>query len=128
MAGLQHRSCRGVLAMTDDDAANLAVAIASRLINPRLMVVARVASPAVERNMMSFGTHYVVNHFEKFRRLSGAGDQVAELVPPGRSADRPAGPGGSRTPRSTRRRLGGLWLSVASGRRWCAISNGTACA
>jgi voltage-gated potassium channel len=55
-----------VLAITDDDSANLAVAIASRLINPRLMVVARVASPAVERNMMSFGTHYVVNHFEKF--------------------------------------------------------------
>ena len=66
MAGLEHRSCRGVLAITDDDSANLAVAIASRLINPRLMVVARVASPAIERNMMSFGTHYVVNHFEKF--------------------------------------------------------------
>jgi Trk K+ transport system NAD-binding subunit len=66
MAGLQHRSCRGVLAVTDDDAANLAVAITSRLTNPRLMIVARVASPAVEANMMSFGTHYVVNHFEKF--------------------------------------------------------------
>ena len=66
MAGLQHRSCRGVLAMTDDDAANLAIAIASRLINPRLRIVARVASPAIEANMMSFGTHYVVNHFEKF--------------------------------------------------------------
>lgn len=66
MAGLKHRSCRGVLAITDDDAANLAVAIASRLINPRLMIVARVASPSIEANMMSFGTHYVVNHFEKF--------------------------------------------------------------
>ncbi len=66
LAGLQHRSCRGVLAMTDDDTANLAVAIASRLINPRLMVVARVACPAIEANMVSFGTHYVVNHFEKF--------------------------------------------------------------
>ena len=66
LAGLRHRSCRGVLAMTDDDSANLAVAIASRLINPSLMIVARVASPAIERNMMSFGTHYVVNHFEKF--------------------------------------------------------------
>lgn len=66
MAGLKHRSCRGVLAITDDDAANLSVAIASRLINPGLMVVARVANPSIERNMMSFGTHYVVNHFEKF--------------------------------------------------------------
>ncbi|MCM8594558.1 TrkA family potassium uptake protein [Accumulibacter sp.] len=66
MAGLRHRSCRGVLAMTDDDSANLAVAIASRVINPSLTIVARVASPAVERNMMSFGTHYVVNHFERF--------------------------------------------------------------
>jgi len=66
LAGLQHRSCRGVLAVTDDDSANLAVAIASRLINPRLTIIARVASPAVEANMMSFGTHYVVNHFEKF--------------------------------------------------------------
>ncbi|MEF8703635.1 MAG: NAD-binding protein [Candidatus Accumulibacter sp. UW26] len=66
MAGLRHRSCRGVLAITDDDTANLAVAIASRLLNPQLTIVARVASPSVERNMMSFGTHYVVNHFEKF--------------------------------------------------------------
>ena len=66
LAGLRHRSCRGVLAITDDDSANLAVAIASRLLNPELMVVARVANPAIERNMMSFGTHYVVNHFEKF--------------------------------------------------------------
>ncbi|MCB1966251.1 MAG: NAD-binding protein [Candidatus Accumulibacter sp.] len=66
LAGMKHRSCRGVLAITDDDSANLSVAIASRLVNPGLMVVARVASPAVERNMMSFGTHYVVNHFEKF--------------------------------------------------------------
>lgn len=66
LAGLKHRSCRGVLAITDDDSCNLAVAIASRLVNPGLMIVARVASPAVERNMMSFGTHYVVNHFEKF--------------------------------------------------------------
>ncbi|ACV35858.1 NAD-binding protein [Accumulibacter sp.] len=66
MAGLKHRSCRGVLAMTDDDSANLAVAIASRLISPRLRIVARVASPSIEANMMSFGTHYVVNHFEKF--------------------------------------------------------------
>ena len=74
LAGLQHRSCRGVLAMTDDDGVNLAVAIASRLINPRLMVVARVASPSVERNMMSFGTHYVVNHFEKFA------DHLAEAI------------------------------------------------
>ncbi|MBO3706523.1 MAG: NAD-binding protein [Candidatus Accumulibacter sp.] len=74
LAGLQHRSCRGVLAMTDDDAVNLAVAIASRLINPLLMVVARVASPSVERNMMSFGTHYVVNHFEKFA------DHLAEAI------------------------------------------------
>ncbi|WP_291995452.1 NAD-binding protein [Candidatus Accumulibacter sp. ACC003] len=66
MAGLKHRSCRGVLAITDDDSANLAVAIASRLVNPELMIVARVANPSIERNMMSFGTHYVVNHFEKF--------------------------------------------------------------
>ena len=66
MAGVKHRSCLGVLAMTDDDSANLAVAIASRLINPGLRIVARVASPSIQANMMSFGTHYVVNHFEKF--------------------------------------------------------------
>jgi voltage-gated potassium channel len=83
MAGLEHRSCRGVLAITDDDSANLAVAIASRLINPRLMVVARVASPAIERNMMSFGTHYVVNHFEKFADYLAQGDSFPKLVPPG---------------------------------------------
>jgi hypothetical protein len=114
-----------VLAITDDDAANLAVAIASRLINPRLMVVARVASPAVERNMMSFGTHYVVNHFERsptiwrrrFIRRTGSAWSICSPVCRAR-----------KFPSATIHRPATGWsvATVASGRRWCAISNGTA--
>ena len=37
MAGLDHRSCRGVLAVTDDDSANLAVAIALAVLGLNLL-------------------------------------------------------------------------------------------
>jgi Trk K+ transport system NAD-binding subunit len=66
LAGLQHPRCRGVLAVTDDDQANLAVAIAVRLLNPRVPVLARARSEDIAANMASFHTDHVINPFNVF--------------------------------------------------------------
>jgi len=66
LAGLGHPKCAGVLAVTNDEDANLAVAIAVRLVKPDLPVLARARSPLVTANMASFGTHHIINPFERF--------------------------------------------------------------
>ena len=66
LAGLKHRKCRGVLAVTNDEQANLAIAIAVRLLNPDIPVIARARSHAVEANMASFGTDHIINPYERF--------------------------------------------------------------
>lgn len=66
LAGLKHPKCKGVLAVTNDEESNLAVAIAVRLLNPKIPVIARARSPSVKGNMASFGTDYIINPFERF--------------------------------------------------------------
>lgn len=66
MAGLTRPECRGVLTLTNDDQANLAVAISVRLLNPHIPVLARAMSRDASANMVSFGTDHVVNPFAKF--------------------------------------------------------------
>lgn len=66
MAGLLHKKCQGVLAVTNDEDANLAISINARLLNPQLPVLARVRNPLVAANMASFGTHHIVNAYERF--------------------------------------------------------------
>lgn len=66
MAGLRHLKCRGVLAVTNDEEANLAIAINARLLNPAIPVLARVRSPMVANSMASFGTHHIINAYERF--------------------------------------------------------------
>lgn len=65
-AGLCHGQCNGVLAVTNDEACNLAIAINVRLLNPAIPVLARVRSPGVTASMASFGTHHIVNAYERF--------------------------------------------------------------
>ena len=65
-AGLTHPECRGVLTLTNDDQANLAVAIAVRLLNPTVPVLARAMSREAAANMVSFGADHVINPFAKF--------------------------------------------------------------
>jgi voltage-gated potassium channel len=74
IAGLQHPKCKGVLAVTNDEQANLAVAIAVRLLNPGVPVLARARSDSVSANMASFGTDHVINPFRRFA------DQLALAV------------------------------------------------
>ncbi len=66
LAGLKHPKCRGVLAVTNDEQANLAIAIAVRLLNPDIPVIARARSPAAQANMASFGTDHIINPYERF--------------------------------------------------------------
>lgn len=65
-AGLTHRYCAGVLALTNDDHSNLAVAIAARLLAPSVPSLCRTSSADVAANMASFGTRHIINPFEKF--------------------------------------------------------------
>jgi len=65
-AGLDHPNCIGVVALTDDDSANLAIAIAARLLAPKIPALCRAEVPEVAANMASFGTRHIINPFEKF--------------------------------------------------------------
>jgi Trk K+ transport system NAD-binding subunit len=65
-AGLKRDACRGVLALTNDDQANLAVAMAVRLLHPAIPVLARAMSRETAANMASFGADHIINPFAKF--------------------------------------------------------------
>lgn len=66
MAGIRHRYCLGVIALTDTDQTNLMVALSAYLLNPNLRVLARVESAEAEANIRSFGKNEVINPFETF--------------------------------------------------------------
>ena len=66
VAGLDHPSCEGVLALTDDDETNLAVAQTAALLRPELTVITRAVAPATAERMRAFGTPTVVNPFDRF--------------------------------------------------------------
>lgn len=65
-AGLDKPQCLGVLALTNDDQVNLAVAMTARLLNPQAAVLARAMSPEVAANMASFGTQHIIDPFARF--------------------------------------------------------------
>lgn len=65
-AGLEHRHCAGVIALTGDDLTNLQIALASKLLNPQLRVIARADTHETKNNMASFGTDYIINPFDTF--------------------------------------------------------------
>ena len=65
-AGLNHPSCAGVIALTNDDQANLAVAVTAKLLRPELPVLCRADRLETADNMASFGTEEIVNAFEAF--------------------------------------------------------------
>ncbi|MCP5197809.1 MAG: NAD-binding protein [Gammaproteobacteria bacterium] len=68
LAGLTHRCCQGVIALTNDDNANLAIAIAARLLASERPALCRVETLETAANMASFGTRYIINPFDKFGR------------------------------------------------------------
>jgi len=65
-AGLSNPMCQGVAALTDDDHANLAIAVSVKLIKPKLRVLSRVQNELVAANMASFGTDHIINPYTIF--------------------------------------------------------------
>ncbi len=66
VAGLDHPWCEGVVALTNDDQANLAVTMSAALLRPELPVVARTTSAVVAERMRAFGSPTVINPFDRF--------------------------------------------------------------
>lgn len=66
LAGLDHPYCTGVLALTDDDEANLAIAMTASLLRPQLTVITRTLSRRTADRMHDFGEPTVVNAFDRF--------------------------------------------------------------
>ena len=66
VAGLGHPYCEGVLAITDNDEANLAVTQTAALLRPDLPVITRTVSPVMAARMCAFGSPTVVNPFDRF--------------------------------------------------------------
>ena len=66
VAGLDHPWCEGVVALTNDDQANLAVTMAAALLRPELPVVARTTSVVIADRMAAFGSPTVINPFDRF--------------------------------------------------------------
>lgn len=65
-AGLAHPLCKGVVALTNVNEANLKIAIAAKLMRPSVKVICRADSHEVEANMASFGTDHIYDPFDTF--------------------------------------------------------------
>ena len=65
-AGLKHPQCIGVLAITNQDHANLTIAITSKLMTPERLVLSRSQTLDTSANLASFGTDQIINPFETF--------------------------------------------------------------
>lgn len=71
LAGITHPMCRNVVALTDDNAVNLHIAITTRIMNPSVRVISRADAHDIEANMSSFGTGHIVDPFDSFARDLG---------------------------------------------------------
>jgi len=65
-AGLKHPLCQGVVALTNVNEINLKIAIAAKLLHPKIKVICRADSHDVEANMASFGTDHIYDPFDTF--------------------------------------------------------------
>lgn len=65
-AGLHQENCIGIIAVTNDNHANLTIAITTKLLRPDLPVYARTQEQRVSDNMRSFGTDAVVDPYVIF--------------------------------------------------------------
>jgi Trk K+ transport system NAD-binding subunit len=66
LAGLGHKHCEGVLVLTDDDEANLAVVMACHLLRPELPVIARCGERSTAEHMHDFEPRAVINPYDRY--------------------------------------------------------------
>ena len=71
LAGITHPSCRFIVALTNDNAVNLHIAITAKVMNPKVRGICRADSHEIEANMASFGTDYIIDPFDSFARDLG---------------------------------------------------------
>jgi voltage-gated potassium channel len=65
-AGLGHKHCAGVVAITDDNDINLSVLMSAHLLRPDVRVIARCSTQEAEEQMFAFGADSVINPYERF--------------------------------------------------------------
>lgn len=65
-AGVLNIYCKGVIALTDSDQANLLIALSTELFKPHLRLIARAESPEFVSSIGSFGGNEVISPFEVF--------------------------------------------------------------
>lgn len=65
-AGVLNIYCKGVIALTDSDQANLLIALSTELFKPHLRLIARAESPEFVNSIGSFGGNEVISPFEVF--------------------------------------------------------------
>ena len=68
LAGITHPMCKSVVALTNDNAVNLHIAITAKVLNPDIQVICRAESHEIETNMASFGTDYIIDPFDTFAK------------------------------------------------------------
>jgi voltage-gated potassium channel len=68
LAGITHPLCKSVVALTNDNAVNLHIAITAKVLNPGVQVICRADSHEIEANMASFGTDYIIDPFDTFAK------------------------------------------------------------
>lgn len=68
-AAVDHKACRAVVALTNDDDVNLKIAVMARHLNPRLQVICRSTSSRHEATLRSLDNVTVVDPFEIFAQL-----------------------------------------------------------
>ena len=66
LAGLGHPRLEGVIALTNNDEANLAVTMSAALLRPDVPVVARTVSAPIAERMQAFGSPVIINPFDRF--------------------------------------------------------------
>ncbi|MCF6226646.1 MAG: NAD-binding protein [Xanthomonadales bacterium] len=64
-------NCLGVITTTNDDHTNLKIAITTKLLCPKLTVLARCESQVVAANMASFNTDYIIDPYQIFAERLG---------------------------------------------------------
>ena len=113
VAGLNHPCCEAVVALTDDDEANLAVVMTTALLRPDLSVIARATTQVMADRMRVFGSPSVVNPFDLF----GDHVQLALRAPASYQLLTwlESGPGAPLPPRGTPPRSG-RWVVCGYGR------------
>ncbi len=63
-AGLHNKLCRGVVAITDSDAANVKIAVTVKLLRPGIPVIARAGIQAAVDHLDSLNTDQITNAYE----------------------------------------------------------------